>query len=122
MLAGDKFMPKLHLGQPGFAYSVCVQFTKHGKRIQKFKETGDFKHISKSELDKAYFAHDATYSDSKDLVKRTISHKILKDKPYEIAINPKYDRYQRGLPSMVYTFFDKKTRSGASVNEELCEV
>ena len=41
LLAGDKFMPEIHLKQPGFTYSVCVPFTKNKERIQKFKETGD---------------------------------------------------------------------------------
>ena len=64
-------------------------------------------------MDKACFAHDAAYSDSKVLGKRTISDKILKDGAYEIARNCGYDRYQRALASMVYKFFDKKTGSGA---------
>ena len=46
-----------------------------------------------------------------NLVKRTQSHKILKDKAFKIASDPKYDGYQRGLASMVYTFFDKKSAS-----------
>ena len=45
----------------------------------------------------------------------------MKDGAYEIAINPKYDSYQRGLASMVCKFFDKKTGSGASVNEDLAQ-
>ena len=61
----------------------------------------------------------SAYSDSKDLAKRTISDKILKDRAYEKARNPKYDGYQRGLESMAYKVFDKKTGSGVSVNEEL---
>ena len=60
-------------------------------------------------------------SDSKDLAKRTVSDKILKDTAYEIVINPKYDGYQRGLTSVVYNFFDKKTGLGASVNEVLAQ-
>ena len=43
----------------------------------------------------------------------------MKDKTYEIAINPRFDRYQRGLASIVYKYFDKKTGLGASVNKEL---
>ena len=58
------------------------------------------------------------YSDSKDLAKRTVSDKILKNRAFEIAINPKYDGYQRGLASMMYKFFDKKTGSRASVKKE----
>ena len=57
-------------------------------RVQKFREKGNLKHIYRNELDKACFAHDAAYSDSKDLAKRTVSDKILKDRAYEIAINP----------------------------------
>ena len=65
------------------------------------------------ELDKACFAHDAAYySDGKDLAKRTISEKILKDRAYEIDRKLKYDGYQKGLVSMVYKFFDKKNRIG----------
>ena len=65
-------------------------------------------------MDKACFAHDAACSDSKDLIKRTVADKILKNRAFNIAKDPKYDRYQRGLASMVYKFFDKKSSgSGA---------
>ena len=40
-------MPELHLRQPGFTYNACGPFTKHRKRIQKFKETGNLKQIYK---------------------------------------------------------------------------
>ena len=121
LLTGDKFIPELHLKQPGFTYTACGSFTKHRERIQKFRETGNLKHLYRNELDKACFAHDGTHSDCKDLAKRTISDKILKDKAYEIAKNFKYDRYQRALASMVHKLFDKKTRSGISVNEQPAE-
>ena len=49
------------------------------------------------------------YGDFKDLAKRTASGKVLRDKSFNIAKNPKYDGYQRGLASMIYKFFDKKT-------------
>ena len=58
LLAGDKFMPKMYLKQPGFTYSACSPFTKNKERIQKFKETGDTEYICQNELDKAYFQHD----------------------------------------------------------------
>ena len=74
----DKFMPELHLKQPGFTYSACAPFTKHCERIQKFREAGNLKHLYRNELGKACFTHDAAYSDSKDLAKRSISDKILK--------------------------------------------
>ena len=51
------------------------------------------------------------YGDFKDLARRTTSDKVLRDKAFNIAKNPKYDGYQRGLASMVYKFFDKKTTS-----------
>ena len=82
-------MPKLHLRQPGFTYRACGPFNKHCKRFQKFRETGNLKHLYRNELDRPFFAHDAAYSDSKDLAMRTISDKILKGKAYEIAKNPK---------------------------------
>ena len=121
LLAGDKFMPEMHLRQPQFTYSACEPFTKHKQKIQKFKETGDTNYIYKNELDKACFAHNAAYSDSKDLTKRTVADKTLRNRAFNIAKDPKYDGYQRGLASMVYKFFDKKsTVSGAKqVNTEL---
>ena len=81
-------------------------------------ETSNLKQLHRNELDKACFAYDAAYSDSKDLAKATISDQILKDRVYEIATNRNYDGYQRALASMVYKFFDKKTGSGISVNEQ----
>ena len=114
LLAGYKFMPEMHLRQPQFTYSACGPFTKHKQRIQKFKETGDTNYIYKNELDKACFAHDAAYPDSKNLTKRTIADKILRGKSFNIAKDTKYDGYQKGLASMVYKFFDSKVEgSGA---------
>ena len=115
-------MPDFHLKKPGFTYSSCGSFTKHHERIQKCRETDNLKHLYRNELDKACVAHDAAYSDSKDLAKRTISDKILKDRAYEIARNCNYDGYQKALASMVYKFFDKKTGLGGSVNEQLAEL
>ena len=76
LLVGDKFMPEIHLRQSQFTYSACGPFTKHEQRIQKFKETGDTNYIYMNELDKDRFTHDAAYSDSKDLTKRTVADKI----------------------------------------------
>ena len=72
LLTGGKFISELNLRLTGFTYSACGPFTKHHKRNQKFRETGDLMHIYKNESDKACFAHDAAYSDSTDLAKRTI--------------------------------------------------
>ena len=57
------------------------------------------------------------YEDFKDLTRRAASDKILHDKAFNIAKNPKYDGYQRGLASMAYNIFDKKTSSGGIKNE-----
>ena len=97
LLGGDKFMPEIHLKQPGSTYSACRQFTKNKERIQKFKVTGFTNYIYKNELDKACFQHDISYGDFKDLARRTASDKVLRDKAFNIAKNPKYDGYQRGL-------------------------
>ena len=107
LLAGDKFMPEMHLKQSGFTYSACGPFTKTKERIEKFMQTGNTDFIYKNELDKACFQHDMAYGKSKDLVKRTQSDKVFKDKAFKIASDPEYDGYQRGLASMVYRFFDK---------------
>ena len=109
LLAGDKFMPEMHLRQPQFVYSVCGPFTRHKERIKEFKRTGDTRYIYRNELDKAYCQHDSAYVDHKDLINRTKSDKVLRDKAYDIASNPEYDGYQRGLASMANKFFDKKS-------------
>ena len=108
-MTGDKFIPELDLKQSGFTYSACGPFTKYHERIQKFREKENLKHLYRKELEKSCFSHDAAHSDSKDLAKRTISYKILKDRAYEIARNCGYDGYQRALASMVNKLFDKKT-------------
>ena len=95
LLTGDTFMSELHLKQPGFTYSDCGSLTKHRERIQKFRETGNLKDLYRIELDKAWFALDSAYSDSKDLAQETISDKILKHRAFEIARNRRYDGYQR---------------------------
>ena len=110
LLAGDKFMPEMHLRQLGFIYSAYGPFTKNKERIQKFKQTGDSRYIYKNELDKACFQHDIVYGDFKDLKKRTAADKVLRGKAFNIAKNPKYAGYQRGLASMVYKCFYKKTK------------
>ena len=129
LLVGDKFMAEMHLRQPEFTYSACGPFTKTEERIQKFKQTGDSRYVYKNELDKACFQHDMAYGDFKDLKRRTAADNDLIDKAFNIAKNPKYDGYHRGLASVVYKFFDKKTKgSGVTLanksipqNEQLAE-
>ena len=98
-------MPEMHLRQPGFPYSVCGPFTKSKERTQTFKETGYLRYIYQNKLHKACFQHDMAYGDFKDLTRRTASDKILLNEAFNIAKNPKYHGYQRGLASMVYKFF-----------------
>ena len=99
---------------------------KNKERIQKFREKGDTNHIYKNELDKDCSQHDMAYGDFKKLARRTASDKTLRDKAFNIAKNPKHDGYQRGLASMIYKFFDKKSKeSGVNIpsefNEQLAE-
>ena len=115
LLVGDKFMPEKHLRQPQFVYSACEPFTRDKERIKEFKRTGDTRYIYRNELDKACFQHDSANADHKDLINRTKADKVLRDKGYNIASNPNYDGYQRGLASMFYKFFDKKS-VGSGIN------
>ena len=78
LLAGDKFMPEMHLRQPGFTCSACGPFTKKKERIQKFKETGNSQYIYQNELDKGCFQHDMAYGDFADLTRRTASDNVLR--------------------------------------------
>ena len=61
------------------------------KLIQKLKETGDTSYIYKKELDKASFQHDMAYGDFKNLARKPTSDKVLRDKAFNIAKNPKYN-------------------------------
>ena len=61
------------------------------------------------------------YGHFKDLPRRTASDKMLNDKVFNIAKNPEYRGYQRGLASMVYKFFDKTFPSGAVKNENMLD-
>ena len=112
-------MPQMHLRMPGFTHSACGPFIKNEERIRKFKETGDSQYIHQNELDKACFQHDMAYGDFKDLPRRRASDKILRDKAFNIAKNSKYDGYRRGLASMIYNVFDKKTSGGTFKNENI---
>ena len=112
LLVGDKLTPEMHLRQPWFIYSACGPFTKNKERIQKFKETGDWRYIYQNELEKACFQHDMVYGDFKDLTRRTASEKILRDNAFNIAKDPKYARCQRG-------FAGKKTSGGTVKNENI---
>ena len=75
LLAGDKFMPEMHLRQPGFTYSTGGPNIKNKERIQKFKETGDMRYIYQNELNKVCFQRDMAYGNFKDSTRRTGSDK-----------------------------------------------
>ena len=66
--------------------------------MKKFLKRGDSRYIYQNELDKACFQHDMAHRDFKDLNRRTIANKVLHNKAFNIAKNPKYERCQRGLP------------------------
>ena len=96
-------MLEMHVRQPGFTYSACGPCTK---KIQKFKGTRDSRYI---------YQNDIVFN----ITRRTASDKILCDKAFDIAKYPKYDGYQRGLASMVYTVFDKKNSGSGIINENI---
>ena len=107
-------MPEMHLRQPKFIYSACGSFTKNEGKIQTFKETGDSRYICQNELDKAYIQHDMANGDFKDLSKRMPSDKVLHDKAFNIAKNPKLDGHLRFGGSLAFncikcTFFNNGT-------------
>ena len=105
-----------------FTYSACGPFTKSKVRIKNFMQTGNTDYIYKNELDKVCFQHYMAYGEYKDLNKIRQSDKVLRDKAFEIASNVKYDGYQRGLASMVYKFFDKKSKGSgikSMLNQQL---
>ena len=76
----------------------------------------DTKYIYKNELDKACFQHDMAYN-FKDLKRRTFPDKVLKDKAYNIANNLSHNGYDRALATLVYKFFNKKTKGSGIKNE-----
>ena len=117
LLLGDKFMPEMHLKQSGFTYSACGSFAKRKEIIEKFIQTVNTDFIYKNKLDKVCVQHDMAYGKSKYLAKRTQSDKLFKHKAFKIESDPKYDGYQRGLASMVYKFFDKKSSGSGIANE-----
>ena len=104
-------------------------FTKHRERIQNIKEAAGLNYICKNESDKVCFAHDAAYTNSKDLTKKSVSDKTLKNGANKITLNPKHDWYQRGSANIMYNSFDKKIEFGvvmtstarANVNEVLAQ-
>ena len=81
------------------------------------KNSLDSRYIYRNELDKACFQHDMAYGNFKDLARRTAADKVLRDKTFNIAKDPKFDGYQREVASMVYNFFDKMAKGSGIKNE-----
>ena len=97
LLVGDTFMPEM----PG----LIIVLVEHLLKIEK-----EFKSLKKQDILVIFtkmnqIKHDMAYGDFKDLTKKTIADKVLRDKTFKIASDQKYDGYQRGLASMVYKFF-----------------
>ena len=118
LLVGDKFMPEIHLKEPVFTYTACGPFTRNKERTEKFMQTGNTDFIYRNEFDKACFQHDMVYGKSKELTKSTPSDKVLRDKAFKIASDLKYNGYQRGLASMVYKFWNKKSSGSGDAATE----
>ena len=95
----------MHLIQSGLTYTACEPFTKNKERLKKIKEIRDWRYIYQNELDNGYFQYDMICRDFKDLNRREIADKVLRDKTFNIAKKPKYDGYQRELTSMVDKLF-----------------
>ena len=89
LLTGDKFMPKMCLGQPRFTYSACRPFTKYKERMKKFYETVFPRCVYQNKLDKAFFQHDISYEYLKDLTRRITSDKVLHDKVFDVVASSK---------------------------------
>ena len=119
LITRGKFIPEMHLRQPGFI-ALVDHLLKKKERTQKIKETVDSRHVYQSELDKVCFQYDMTYRDLKDLTRRTASDNVLHDTAFDIAKNSKCDGYQQGRASMVYKFFDKRSvnASGGAIKNK----
>ena len=111
LLAGDKFMSGMDW-EPAFMYSFGGLCIKPKERTIKLKKTGDLRYVCQTVLDKVYFQHDMAYWDFKDLLKKAVSDKFLRDKAFYFAKNLKHDEYQWGLASMVQKNFGKKFSGG----------
>ena len=111
LLIGGEFMSEMHLWDPKVKkYSSCSPFTRHQKTIDMFMKDGRLSHILKNRLNAACFQHDSAYAKYKDRLNRKQSDIVLKNKALKIATDPRVNGYQRGLASMVYKFFNERTK------------
>ena len=119
LLAGDKFMPEMHLKQPGFTYSACGPFTKNKKRLERFMQTGNTDYIYKNDLDKGCFQHDMAYGKYRDLAKRTESDRALRDKSFKIASNPNDDDMKEDWLQWFTSFLIKSQNAVVSLRLQI---
>ena len=93
LVAGDKFINEIHLGQPGFTYRA---YGKNKKKKKKKQEIHDI----------FIWGTIIAYGDFEDLTRRAATDKLLHDKAFTIAKNLKYDGYHSWIASLVNKFFD----------------
>ena len=118
LLIGDIFMPEMHLWDPKVKkYSACGPFTRHKKRIDMFMKDGRLSYIPKIRLGAACFQHASDNAKYKDRANRRQFDIVLKNKSLKIATDPRVKGYQRGLESMVYKFFNERTK-GSGINNK----
>ena len=119
LLIEDKYMPEMHLSDHKVKkYSACGPFTRHQQRIY---ERWKIESYCKNRLDAACFQHGSAYNKYKDSLSRKKSDVVLKNKALKIATDPKVNGYQRGLASMVYRFFNERTKGSGINNSQLAE-
>ena len=103
-------MPGMHLKQPQFTYSACGPFTKNTEISKSLKKLEIQNVFTKMNSKKLVYRMILLMEILKTLARRTAADKGLRDKAFNnIAKDPKYDGYRRGLASMFYKFFPKKT-------------
>lgn len=105
ILAGDDFMSEMHLRQPRFTYKCFRTIYKKKTEYKNSKKQETLNISIKKKLGKACFRHDMAYGAYKDLLRRTVSDKVLFSKAFAIASNLKYDGYQCRLASIIYKIF-----------------
>ena len=113
LLAGDKFMSELQLKQPGFTYSACGPFTRNKEKLKNLCRQEIQILFTEMSLIKLPF-NMMQLMVYRKIQQKELNQKVLRDKAFKIVSDPKYYGYQRGLASMVYKFFDKKS-SGSGV-------
>ena len=122
LLAGDKFMPEMHLKHPEFTYSAFGPFTKNKERIQEFKEAGDTSYIYKNELDKACFQHVMSYGDFKDLPRTAPSDKVLRDRHLILLKIPNMMDIKEGLLLWFTNFLIKSRKKMVLIRMQMIKL